>query len=1108
MKLFAKVGQLVRRLVPPSRGAITLADMLPLLLFLFAYGVLIWRLSQPATYLRSQHWLMLGTGLALTGYWFTRYRGQLHDWRSWLRLALETACLAAVVYFDVVLTACAHAAAVVVGWVIGLLRLLLSQAGLLERLQRLKIWLTDFQLGGLTFTQPWRFLWMLTALWVWWMSLNGWSGLNRRRAAQALVVRLSLLGLFAMLLAEPRAVRTSDTLSVVYAVDMSASIHPDQVNEALKFVSRTVVDKPEKDEAGLVIFGSSAAVELPPEQSFPLDENSPEGTIYLNSRIDRDATNLEQALALGAAILPEETRGRIVLISDGSETAGNLKPVIAQLQSRGIAVDILPVTYHYENEVWLERMELPQTVKIGETYEASIVLNSLKAGKAKLQLTENGKPVADKPFDIEFKEGKNRIDIPIFLRGAGYYEYQAELIPEEGTDGRAENNRAVGYIYVEGEGKVLIVRDPFREDDRDFAQLARALSEGDLSVDFLDALDCPNDPLSYLPYDCIIFANVGQDAFVDPTVLAAIRDAVFNQGTGFLMVGGRNSFGPGGYHRTVVEEMLPVTMDITKKKILPKGALAIILHTCEFPEGNTWAKRITKQAIKVLGAQDEVGLIAYGPPEQWIFRLTPAGEYDRLVPQINAASIGDMPGFGATMQMAYEGLLNSDAATKHLIVISDGDPSPPPPALLNSYVKSMISISTVAIFPHGGQEVGLLRSIANATGGRYYFPADPNELPSIFIKEAKTLKRSMIQEQELRPEVGYPSVILEGIEAMPPLHGLVLTTLKENALTENVLFTVLNEKEMDEKDPVLAIWRYGLGTTAAFTSSLSNQWARDWVRWDQYRAFVKQLMSRVSRVRRAGQLRMWTYNSGGEGTITVEDFAPQEQFLDVVAQVSGPRNMQKSIPLKQVGPRRYQGTFPVTDEGRYQVTAIGKAGEREDRVLGGFVVAYSPEFLKFTSNWSNLRQIQQSTGGEELTAGSTAADIFNRRQPKQSSRPIFDWFLIALACLIPLDVAVRRVQIDWSVIRQKLGLGKKEDSGSTMGALLARKQQVSSTLKRADGPPLTPATGVPPPRTAPPAPTARTITPPSTPKPPASDGEEESMTSRLLRAKRKREEEK
>ncbi|MFO1528476.1 MAG: hypothetical protein U1F77_01790 [Kiritimatiellia bacterium] len=47
-------------------------------------------------------------------------------------------------------------------------------------------------------------------------------------------------------------------------------------------------------------------------------------------------------------------------------------------------------------------------------------------------------------------------------------------------------------------------------------------------------------------------------------------------------------------------------------------------------------------------------------------------------------------------------------------------------------------MSTVAINPHGGQEVSIMRTLSAQTGGRYYFPQDPSVLPSIFIKEAKT----------------------------------------------------------------------------------------------------------------------------------------------------------------------------------------------------------------------------------------------------------------------------------------------------------------------------------------------------------------------------------
>ena len=34
-----------------------------------------------------------------------------------------------------------------------------------------------------------------------------------------------------------------------------------------------------------------------------------------------------------------------------------------------------------------------------------------------------------------------------------------------------------------------------------------------------------------------------------------------------------------------------------------------------------------------------------------------------------------------------------------------------------------------------------------------------------------------------------------------------------------------------------------------------------------------------------------------------------------------------------------------------------------------------------------------------------------------STRSVFDWFLMALACMIPLDVAVRRVQLDFGGLR-------------------------------------------------------------------------------------------
>lgn len=899
----------------------------------------------------------------------------------------------------------------------------------------------------LIFSRLWPFWLLLIAPWLWWIHLAGYAGLSRGRALAALIARFSLLGLFIILLTEPRAVRKDDGLSVVFVVDTSASVREEARDEAIKYVLQLVQEKPQDDTAGLIFFGRTAAVEHAPGPTLPFEA--------INVQVDHDGTDLSKALSLAAAMLPKDKNGRIVLISDGVETEGSVSGVLDDLKAKGVPVDVRSVVYQYDEEVWLERLELPPFVKIGETYKAIVILSSLKSGKGKLVLAENGQIIFNE--QVEYQEGKNRFEIPIYLREPGYYEYVANIEVPSDVDGagkivkvrdsKKENNKAISHLYLRGKGKVLLVTDPTGE-PKDYERMLQALKNAQRDTDVQSSLQFPRDPLGLLPYDCIIFANVPASAF-DVQQLEAVHEAVHAQGSGFLMVGGVNSYGPGGYHRTAVETALPVSMDLSQKKILPKGALAIILHTCEFPQGNTWAKNITKQAIKVLNAQDEVGALAmdYNGKDYWIFDLTPAGDFEAIAQKLNNAQLGDMRSFANTMQMGLNSLLKSDASAKHMIIISDGDAAPPSPQMLQQFINANISVSTVAVFPHqgtGGPEVQLLSSIAKQTGGRFYFPQNPNQLPSIFIKEATTLRRSAIQEKDFVPTVQVTSSILEGIDKVPLLRGYVLTTAKEKSLT------ILDGPEEEELDPVLSTWRYGIGATAAWTSDLSPKWAGNWVTWDKYDAFVKQLVTSVSRISEDGSLRMRSFFSGGEGVVVVEDYGQQDSFLEMQAQLDGPRGVNKTLPLKQIGPKRYEATFPLAGEGRYKVSVVGVGANRKpERVHGGFVVPYSQEYLRFRSNPIVLQQIAQRTGGRELTGLEKGEQLFTQaRVSKAASAPIVDWLLILLACLIPLDVGLRRVQIDMETIKGWLFLGRKEQpSEETFTKLLKKKEQVSGTLK-------------------------------------------------------------
>ena len=202
----------------------------------------------------------------------------------------------------------------------------------------------------------------------------------------------------------------------------------------------------------------------PPRPTFPFEA--------LNCRVARDATNLEKGLALAAAMLPEENAGRIVLVSDGVQTEGSYAGALGELRARQVPVDVLPVQYGYSREVWLEKLELPGFVRIGETYEASVILSSLTKGTGKLSLQENGKVICEQA--VEFNAGKNRYVLPLYLREPGYYEYVATIETPPGQDGWAENNTAIDYLYLKGEGKVLLVTDP-KGDARDWQSLAQAM---------------------------------------------------------------------------------------------------------------------------------------------------------------------------------------------------------------------------------------------------------------------------------------------------------------------------------------------------------------------------------------------------------------------------------------------------------------------------------------------------------------------------------------------------------------------------------------------------------------------------------------------------------
>ena len=78
------------------------------------------------------------------------------------------------------------------------------------------------------------------------------------------------------------------------------------------------------------------------------------------------------------------------------------------------------------------------------------------------------------------------------------------------------------------------------------------------------------------------------------------------------MLGGPESFGAGGWLGSETEKTLPVKLDPPQTRQILRGALAMLLHSCEMPEGNYWGVQVANSAIDALSSQDYAGLISLG----------------------------------------------------------------------------------------------------------------------------------------------------------------------------------------------------------------------------------------------------------------------------------------------------------------------------------------------------------------------------------------------------------------------------------------------------------------------------------------------------------------
>ncbi|MEA5085415.1 MAG: VWA domain-containing protein [Lachnospiraceae bacterium] len=788
----------------------------------------------------------------------------------------------------------------------------------------------------------------------------------------------------------------TDTTTTIFAADLSASLN-DAESTSAEYIKEAIKHKSKKDLAGVVAFGGNAVVEVSPANEINLNG--------FNAYIEEDSTNIEKAIKIASGLIDQSSEKRIVLISDGNETESQVLKQASSLSAQGIVVDGVLLENTIEKEVQITSLITPNYMDKNTKYDIEVVANSLTDTPAVLKVFKGNTLAVNQ--NVSLRKGENRFLFSDISAEGGGIIYRAEIEAE--ADTLYENNKAYSYTYVEDTPAVLIIENS----DNSGREMQKILESSKVKTKLIKSSEAPKSIENLNLWDAVVLADVSAEE-LSQEFLTSLEAFVKTTGGGFIVTGGENSYALGSYTGTVLQDILPVTMELETEGEKPDlGMVMVIDHSGSMSDSNygvsrmEMAKEAAMRAVEVMEAKDSIGVVAFDSEPTWTVELQKIGENtDSIVNKIGGIQPQGGTSILPALNEAFNVLSKADTKLKHIILLTDGQAEQTGyEGLLEKMKAAGITLSTVAV--GSGADVNLLSDLAKKGEGRYYFTNEFTNLPQIFTKETTIAGKEYINNRTFYPQAQDASQILSGIDAVAQLKGYIGATLKPRA--DAVLVS-------DTEEPILSTWQYGLGRTAAWTSDMSGRWTDEWLDSNEGTQIIRNLVSWVMRSKVSAEIEFSGEKSGDTSIITAS-MPYNSNVTQVSAVVVSADNKETKLEMKAAAPGIYSGETTDISEGGYiiSLSLTMKDGSIETQ-RGGFNIQYPAEYdlRKFSEGRDLLEKLTAQTGGRMVTSPQ---DVFSEKIRTSYTDKDLSTILIVLALLLFLfDVAIRR----FSVISEKL----------------------------------------------------------------------------------------
>ena len=795
--------------------------------------------------------------------------------------------------------------------------------------------------------------------------------------------RLTIAALFVVALAQPTLRPAGHGRAVVFAVDTSDSITPDQLAWARAWVDSAIAALPPGSHSSVIEFGSRA-------QLAGSAQPPPTGSTDLSAALDLAGSIVQRDSALS----PE-----IVLLTDGWQTAGS--PPIDALP-HGVAVSYVPLPAPAAGQQppgVIHALNAPSMARAGDRIEVQLDLQAAQPVDAQLRLRVDQTVVANGPVHLE--AGDTQLSLPASIAAPGFVAVRADLLVGDTT------STLSSVVVARPAGKVLVLEDQPGDADA----LVSLLTNQGLQITRRSAASVPPRAQDLTDFDAVLLANTPATS-LSLDQQRTLQSYVQDLGRGLVVTGGPRTFSPGGYEGSVLDDMLPVS---ATPPIEPQqGSLALFLvidrsGSMDIVSGGgpvgagatkmAMAREAAIEAAGLLQPQDTLGVIAFDSSFQWVVpptRLQTPDDVKQIQARIATIKAGGGTSILPPLQAAFEAAAATDAPLKHIVLMTDGESNDRGyEDLISRMSAAQITLSTLAI--GSDADTRLLTSLAHLGGGRYYFTERSTQIPQIASKETSILTRNAVVEGQVAAVVGDPSPILRSISGdLPSLSGYVATTRKDRAVTA---------LETQQGHPLLAHWQYGLGRVVAWTSEAQQGWASDWANWSDAAQFWSQAVrwALPAPVQADFQPSVQVQPDGRQVTLSVQALGEDGRFADLQdtrATVSSPDGSARELTLPQRAPGVYSLDTEVTAPGQYRV--LFQQGQREE--VAAFTAPDSVERHSVGMNAALLDQLATTSGGHALRAPT---DLAAGNGPGPAIE-LWPWLLLAGLVLLPLDVYLRR----------------------------------------------------------------------------------------------------